>query len=238
MFGHVLTRFDDLMAENQLAKRRKTSRHGRISKMEKEDTGTKSNPPLTSYQFAPSSIEGWNDCPVLPHNLSSSSLQSDTKKASSRRNRRPVHVSHIGYNDNSSQSSITSSPAPPLSRLPPNRSSSSLSLKTPPPPPPSLSSTSSTRKRVEEQLEELVKHASTLPAEEHKSCSEKISSRSILDQDANVVFLDRLFSAWKSGNRNIDDTAVVNILYDFTHADNGNISWLLSLKKMMTSVKQ
>lgn len=43
-----------------------------------------SKPPLKSYQFAPSSIEGWNDCPIVP----------STTKPQTRR-KRSHHIPHI-----------------------------------------------------------------------------------------------------------------------------------------------
>lgn len=194
-----------------------------------------SGTPASSYQFAPSSIEGWNDCPVLPHSLSG-----DGKKtAPSRRNRRPVHVSHIGYHGDSSQSSLTESesstsgpPRPGVSRLPPTTSTSSISLK---------DGVSCARKRAKDRLDTLVASASTLGEEQHRTCGAKLADGSMLDTDTNVVFLDRLFAAWDVGSHNIDDAAVVDLLYNFTQANGAKgdtIAWLSALKKIMAGLKE
>lgn len=47
-------------------------------------SSSSSKPPLKSYQFAPSSIEGWNDCPIVP----------STTKPQTRR-KRSHHIPHI-----------------------------------------------------------------------------------------------------------------------------------------------
>lgn len=80
-----------------------------------------------------------------------------------------------------------------------------------------------------------------LGEDQHRTCEAKLADSSMLDIDANVVFLDRLFTAWDASSHNINDAAVVDLLYNFTHANGANsdtIAWLSALKKIMAGLKE
>lgn len=175
----------------------------------------------SSYQFAPSSMEGWNDCPVLPHSLSG-----DGRKTAGRRSRRPVHVSHLGEQGRSpsSATSVATSSGAGVSRLPPTRTACSVSQR------------DGVRQRVQGRIDALVVAASTLPAEQHAACGATLADSRTLEKDADVVFLDGLFAAWDAASHSIDDAAVVDLLHRFadTHAaSSSTVAWLAALKTLM-----
>lgn len=228
-----------------------------MSQENTEDSSQVLKPRQASYQFAPSSIQGWNDCPILPRSVSSSSVSNNeneqSKKASStnRRSRRPMYVSHIDYQSQGSTLSIPKSrPTLNANSKANSNSNSNGYLKTPPrlnstnipKHPPSKSQISNNLKEdnyknVLIQIQELIRHNSSLDNEQHCYHSQRISETSILESSTNIIFLHKLFDAWNKSNRNLNDENVINILYDFTNS-NSNISWLLSLKTLMSNIKE
>lgn len=207
-------------------------------------------PRLTSYQFAPSSIQGWNDCPILPRSVSSSSIstngneESKKKSFTTRRSRRPMYVSHIDYqNQNDNTLSIPKSRPTPVAnsnnhlKTPPRLNSTNI----PKPPTSNLQVSNDSKegdyKNIQTQIQDLIRHSSKLDDEQHYYHSQRLSEASILNSSTNVIFLHKLFDAWNKSNRNINDETLINILYDFTNS-NKNVSWLLSLKTLMSNIKE
>ncbi|KAG0680435.1 hypothetical protein C6P42_004953 [Pichia californica] len=210
---------------------------------------TPTTPRTSSYQFAPSSIQGWNDCPILPRNVSSKILpnspDSPKRTVSTRKNRRPMYVNHLeNQNNTSPQQSLSVPKVRSTSNSIPLRipSSSSLSTPSPPPPPPKISNQSKLppsediKKFVQSQIHELLNYNSNLTEDQYLYHKQKLEDSVILKSDSNIYFLQNLFEAWNKSDRNINDITVVNILYDFT-SNNSNIAWLLSLKKIMSNIK-
>jgi hypothetical protein len=73
--------------------------------------------PTQSYQNAPSSIEGWNDCPELIINKQRTSTR--------QRSKRTRHISHIDHlENNKDQRDPVKQESTSAFKLPPSRSSS------------------------------------------------------------------------------------------------------------------
>lgn len=201
--------------------------------------GSDQQPLRKSYQFAPSSIEGWNDCPILPKSVSSSSLSSnDSRKPSSvRRNRRPVHVSHADYSQQiqSSPQSLSTPPPPPpaISRLPPSRISSATLSRTPSN---SISTVSEDFKlATRAKLDALISHSSSLHNDEHALHINNIEIDSLFNSNETIIFINSLLSEWESSGRNINNPVVSRLFSDYLNTHT-SAHWLPSLKKLMATI--
>ncbi|ODV83237.1 hypothetical protein CANARDRAFT_25219 [[Candida] arabinofermentans NRRL YB-2248] len=179
---------------------------------------------MSSFQYAPSSISGWNDCPTsLQFNSSHPRTKRRNFSGSSTLSIESLDsLCSVKECNKSSSSSITSSlekrPSPVSSPL------EDSVYKFP--------STSSSEETVEDLLNKLLKLETTLSQKEFQYHTSKLKNKDILNNVENSIFLKEILNDFFTQNN--FKSIEIKIL-DFMMAHTG-ISWCCSLKKILSSV--
>lgn len=204
---------------------------------------------LTKYQRG-ESIEGWNDCPVLPTNSSSSSLNSTSSKPS--RKRLPRRISH---NINGSQASNGSTAPMSLPTTP--------HIPTTPPIPPILNQnlTSSINlvqqghdletkapesmdvnlddETINLELEELLHHPTSLQEHEIRHYQNKLSNIvNSLKQDDKIFLNNVLTKVLKDPINGGEKTIIKEEILAYMMAHQGVSGWCVPLKKIVEGIRK
>lgn len=198
---------------------------------------------LTKYQRG-ESIEGWNDCPVLPTNSSSSSLNSTSSKPS--RKRLPRRISH-NINGSTAPMSLPTTPhiptTPPIPPILNQNLTSSINLvqqgddlETKAPESMYVNLDDAT---INLELEELLHHPTSLQENEIRHYQNKLSNIvSSLKQDDKIFLNSVLTRVLKDPINGGEKTIIKEEILAYMMAHQGVSGWCVPLKKIVEGIRK